>query len=280
VTSTTTPRRSAAAPRCAGLVGAFALHAGLYVAAAATFVAVGAVDGASAGGTPLAVSWAPTPAASDDVVALPPTVDDARTPPPQVRPPGEDVAVVGSPIETPPSTVDDRSTSDCESATPATPHAYSAPLPPRRGGGAGSGVASTAIGVGGPGGSGGGVGAGGGWSGSGAGSTAGDGDGGDVGGRSGRGGATRGPSVVGTLPAPQYPSKARSRGWEGRVVLSLSIDEHGHVVAVEVAESSGRAALDEAACDAAREWSFAPALYDDSPVAGTLRVPVRFELRD
>jgi protein TonB len=47
-----------------------------------------------------------------------------------------------------------------------------------------------------------------------------------------------------------------------------------------VAESSGHEDLDDAARAAASDWTFAPALEDGEPVAGTLRVPVRFELTD
>ena len=94
------------------------------------------------------------------------------------------------------------------------------------------------------------------------------------------GGATRGPSITGRLSPPAYPANARSRGWEGRVVLDLTIDECGRVTSVEVVETSGRPALDDAARDAAPNWTFAPALRDGSPVAGTLRVPVRFALTD
>ncbi len=93
-------------------------------------------------------------------------------------------------------------------------------------------------------------------------------------------GATCGPSIVGELPSPLYPSKARARGWEGRVVLVLAIDAHGRVTSAEVAETSGRSALDDAARDAAPAWTFAPALCDGVPVAGSLRVPVRFALTD
>lgn len=276
MTPTSPPRRSSAVPRFAGLVGAFALHAALYAAAAASFVAVGASDSSPGGGGPLVVAWTPKPAASEDVVAFPPTVDDAKAAPPQIQPPIEDVAVVDAPIVAPPEPPDAVTTSDCGPSAPDFRRTNSAPFPPRRCGG-GNGLASSAVGVGGRGGSGGGTGGG---CGAGGGSTAGDGDGGESPGPHGRGGATRGPSIVGSLPAPAYPPKARSRGWEGRVVLRLSVDENGRVVAVEVEESSGREALDDAARDAATSWTLAPALRDGEPVAGTLRVPVRFELTD
>ena len=86
-------------------------------------------------------------------------------------------------------------------------------------------------------------------------------------------------SLRSQLP-PAYPVKARAHGLEGRVVLRLDVDEHGRVVAAEVVETSGAPSLDEAARAAALDWTVAPALQDGAPVAGTLRVPVRFELTD
>lgn len=48
-----------------------------------------------------------------------------------------------------------------------------------------------------------------------------------------------------------YPREAIARGLEGRVVLLLTLDEAGRVLAIETASSSGHALLDEAARQAA-----------------------------
>jgi protein TonB len=103
-------------------------------------------------------------------------------------------------------------------------------------------------------------------------------DGGGAGDLPGVGGGTRKPEPRAALAAPAYPDRARARGWEGRVVLLLEIDAQGRVVSVEVVESSGRRLLDDAARDAAPSWEFLPALQEGRPVAGSLRVPVRFAL--
>ncbi|RDD63028.1 energy transducer TonB [Ferruginivarius sediminum] len=81
-------------------------------------------------------------------------------------------------------------------------------------------------------------------------------------------------------PAPSYPTRARRRGWEGRVVLEVAVAADGTVKAVEVRESSGYAALDRAALDAVRGWRFSPASEDGTSVADKVSVPVRFALRD
>jgi len=75
-----------------------------------------------------------------------------------------------------------------------------------------------------------------------------------------------------------YPRRARQRGWEGLVVLSVEIDARGAVVAVVVVRSSGFATLDRAAVEGARRWRFRPALRDGHPVRATLTRRVLFRL--
>lgn len=53
---------------------------------------------------------------------------------------------------------------------------------------------------------------------------------------------------------PKYPEKARRRGVEGTAKVKLEVDEKGNVTDVKIAESSGNAALDEAAVRAASKW--------------------------
>lgn len=150
------------------------------------------------------------------------------------------------------------------------------------GAGAGEGPLAGSIGVGGgsrwgglPGGGGPGSGTGGGVRGQGLGEGS-DGPGSGLAAR----GATRAPSLLGALDPPPYPAGARTRGWQGRVILLVHVDARGRVEEVEVLESSGRTSLDDAACEGARAWRFAPALRDGEAVAGCLRVPVRFQLVD
>lgn len=91
---------------------------------------------------------------------------------------------------------------------------------------------------------------------------------------------TRPACLAADAPPPEYPSVARRRGWEGTVLLRLTIAADGSLVSTEVAASSGRAALDEAAVAAARRWTFAAALSRGAAVDSKLDVPVVFRLAD
>jgi len=77
--------------------------------------------------------------------------------------------------------------------------------------------------------------------------------------------------------APAYPPEALAAGVEGRVVLRLTIDAHGSVIAAEVVESAGHG-FDEAALAAAREIRFSPALRGETPVASRILYAHEFRL--
>jgi len=81
-------------------------------------------------------------------------------------------------------------------------------------------------------------------------------------------------------PIPRYPESARERGWEGVVVLSVSVGADGRADSVRVARGSGHAMLDAAALDAVRRWRFEPARRAGMPVAASVDVPIRFRLED
>ncbi|MCQ8130491.1 energy transducer TonB [Methylomonas rivi] len=81
-------------------------------------------------------------------------------------------------------------------------------------------------------------------------------------------------------PKPDYPSMARSRGWQGKVVLRVEIGEAGEVESVAVEQSSGHALLDESALAAVRDWLFVPAMRANHPIASSVLVPIIFSLRD
>ena len=81
-------------------------------------------------------------------------------------------------------------------------------------------------------------------------------------------------------PLPRYPSIARRRGWQGRVVLRVEVDTDGHPLSVAVASSSSFPALDEAAGHAVRRWRFEPAQRAGLPVVAHVDVPIVFRLRD
>ena len=92
-------------------------------------------------------------------------------------------------------------------------------------------------------------------------------------------GATHAPELLtfgqgeGIQPAPEYPLRARRAGMEGTVLLRLTVDEEGRVVAVKMESPSPWPLLNESATRTVRErWRFSK---------GKLRVyevPIRFEL--
>lgn len=81
-------------------------------------------------------------------------------------------------------------------------------------------------------------------------------------------------------PSPRYPNEARRRGWEGRVLLEVAVGPDGRVREVRELDSSGHDVLDRAAVEAVRQWRFTPATRFGQPVADTVKVPVRFALRN
>jgi protein TonB len=81
-------------------------------------------------------------------------------------------------------------------------------------------------------------------------------------------------------PKPLYPERARKEGQQGRVLLRVLVDQEGKSKAVEISGSSGSEALDRAAVEAIRLWSFSPARYGDKPVESWVRIPIDFRLTD
>ena len=79
-------------------------------------------------------------------------------------------------------------------------------------------------------------------------------------------------------PAPEYPSLAQRRGWEGTVLLRVHVQANGKPSEIQVQKSSGREALDEAAIRAVKRWSFVPAKRGDQTIAGWVTVPLDFRL--
>ena len=75
---------------------------------------------------------------------------------------------------------------------------------------------------------------------------------------------------------PNYPEHARKHGWQGMVLLEVSINARGEPTAVRVKESSRFTILDEAAVKAVKQWRFEPARVNGRPQGCTVEVPIRF----
>ncbi len=80
-------------------------------------------------------------------------------------------------------------------------------------------------------------------------------------------------------PAPLYPRVARRRGYEGKVVLDVLVNEEGRVEDLRVFQSSGHTVLDRSAIKAVHGWLFEPGRRGDEKVAMWVKVPIRFDLR-
>jgi periplasmic protein TonB len=77
---------------------------------------------------------------------------------------------------------------------------------------------------------------------------------------------------------PVYPVEASIRGERGAVTLLIHVSPEGLASNVEIAESSGYAALDRSARDAVLKWHFLPAVKDGKPIEFEMPLRVVFRL--
>jgi len=90
-------------------------------------------------------------------------------------------------------------------------------------------------------------------------------------------GATGAPAFA-HRETPTYPPAARRLGKEGRVILRLTIDSEGRLLAVEIVEDAGYG-FSEAAVEAVRKSTFTPALRNGQRMTARAILPVRFRLQ-
>jgi protein TonB len=81
-------------------------------------------------------------------------------------------------------------------------------------------------------------------------------------------------------PTQEYPAVAKSRGWEGKVMLKVKVSAKGLSESVEVEHSSGHEILDDSAIEAVKQWRFVPAKQGETPIASTVIVPIVFHLSE
>ncbi len=79
---------------------------------------------------------------------------------------------------------------------------------------------------------------------------------------------------------PPYPQEARKQGWEGTVLLRITVGTGGDVENVKIRESSGFPELDESAAQSVKTWRFDPAKEGDDPISSAVDLPVRFDLEE
>ena len=84
----------------------------------------------------------------------------------------------------------------------------------------------------------------------------------------------------GSNPKPKYPAFARSRGWQGQVLLRVKVTAEGRSEAVTLHRSSGHDVQDESAIAAVEKWQFIPAKRGATAVACSVIVPIIFTLNN
>ena len=84
------------------------------------------------------------------------------------------------------------------------------------------------------------------------------------------------PRPLGGVPQPEYTSAARSAGVEGKVRITIQVDETGKVTGAQVSSGLGYG-LDEAALSVAGRLTVSPATRCGKPVAATFALSFRFE---
>lgn len=81
-------------------------------------------------------------------------------------------------------------------------------------------------------------------------------------------------------PSPHYPAEAVSRGEEGLVLLSVTVDRSGRPRSVELKQSSGFTRLDKSALKAVKGWRFNPGKLGFIASESHLVIPIRFRIED
>lgn len=79
-------------------------------------------------------------------------------------------------------------------------------------------------------------------------------------------------------PNPTYPQQARERQMEGTVIVKVLLATDGRVTEVQLSKTSTYPLLDNAAMEAARRWTFTPAMQRNKPVRVWVTIPFSFSL--
>jgi periplasmic protein TonB len=79
-------------------------------------------------------------------------------------------------------------------------------------------------------------------------------------------------------PKPPYPNLARQRGWQGVVILAVTVLEDGSPNQLTIQTSSGHDLLDKTALKTVKQWHFLPGTKNNIPTPMEVLVPVHFLL--
>ena len=80
--------------------------------------------------------------------------------------------------------------------------------------------------------------------------------------------------AAGRMPAPRYPSEARSKGQAGTVLIEFTVDPNGRVSSAHIATPCPWTLLNQEALRAVKNWKFPPGS------AMTFKKPIVFKLRN
>ena len=81
-------------------------------------------------------------------------------------------------------------------------------------------------------------------------------------------------------PHPPYPLIARKKGFEGKLILEVLVNEDGSVKSTRIRESSGYQILDTVSKETVEKWTFIPAKKMGQAVKDNIQVPIKFVLTD
>ena len=81
-------------------------------------------------------------------------------------------------------------------------------------------------------------------------------------------------------PHPPYPLIARKKGFEGKLILEVLVNEDGSVKSTSIRESSGYEILDTVSKKTVEKWTFIPAKKMGQAVKDNIQVPINFVLTD
>lgn len=76
----------------------------------------------------------------------------------------------------------------------------------------------------------------------------------------------------------QYPARAKAKGIEGYVLLSILINEKGQVEEVRVLGSDPKGTFEEVAVRNIKRWQFSPAKYNQQAVRAWINQQITFRL--
>ena len=79
-------------------------------------------------------------------------------------------------------------------------------------------------------------------------------------------------------PAPPYPSRAKQRNIEGRVVVSVLVGSDGRVKNFKIIEAVPPGAFEDTVNGAVPGWTFTPGQYKGLPTETWVNVPLTFSL--